>query len=129
MKYRQKSIRCECGDPGCPVCHGQCNRLATAVVFRVDMEDETGTRMCHACSQDAAESGLFRERPVRVHLKPKYRSNDVQGVLQNILQNGGDEADLRILADALEESNYHDAKILGRLRRGDATALLYLHLD
>lgn len=53
-------VYCECSDGGCPACHGNCDKVAVYVVYRVDMEDETGTPMCEACMEDAAESGLFR---------------------------------------------------------------------
>ncbi len=51
---------CECSDPGCPACHGHCDQMATDVVYRVDMEDETGTPMCGACAEDCLECGLFQ---------------------------------------------------------------------
>jgi hypothetical protein len=51
--------RCECSDPGCPCCHGHCERKATTVLCRSDMEDETGTAMCEGCAGDALESGVF----------------------------------------------------------------------
>lgn len=51
---------CECSDPGCPCCQGSCPVAADATVFRVDMEDITGTRMCEPCAADALESGVFR---------------------------------------------------------------------
>jgi hypothetical protein len=54
-------MRCECGDSGCPAHKGtmHCGRRAVVTVFRVDMEDETGTIMCDACAADALESGVF----------------------------------------------------------------------
>jgi DNA-binding IscR family transcriptional regulator len=53
--------RCECSDPGCPVHRGvsRCMKAATQVLRRIDMEDRTGTRMCHDCAEDAYGSGLF----------------------------------------------------------------------
>lgn len=50
---------CECGDPGCPVCHGHCRKPARTTVYRSDMEDETGTPMCEGCAADCIESGIF----------------------------------------------------------------------
>jgi hypothetical protein len=54
-------FRCECSDPGCPVHPGraECNVLATTVVYRSDMEDYGGTKMCEDCAADALESGVF----------------------------------------------------------------------
>lgn len=50
---------CECGDPGCPICHGKCRKPARTTVYRSDMEDETGTPMCEGCAADCMDSGLF----------------------------------------------------------------------
>jgi hypothetical protein len=56
-----KRILCQCSDPGCPVHpnHSDCSRRATTTVYRVDMEDETGTPMCDRCAEDAMDSGVF----------------------------------------------------------------------
>lgn len=51
---------CECSDPGCPVCHGECSNPGTAKVFRSDMEDETGMVTCEGCAEDCLASGVFR---------------------------------------------------------------------
>ncbi len=53
--------RCECADSGCAAHkdHTRCNELATTILYRVDMEDNTGTAMCDACTEDAFDSGLF----------------------------------------------------------------------
>lgn len=51
--------RCQCADPLCPVCAGKCHNRATETLYRVDMEDETGTAFCDACASDAYDSGLF----------------------------------------------------------------------
>jgi hypothetical protein len=53
---------CECSDPGCPMHLGAetCENTAISTLFRVDMQDETGTVMCEGCACDAFESGLFR---------------------------------------------------------------------
>lgn len=52
---------CECCDSGCPIHEGegQCNNIGAVLVFRIDMDDETGTLMCEGCADDALESGLF----------------------------------------------------------------------
>lgn len=59
MKRQQAT--CECADKGCPVHCGtpKCSNLTSTRVYRVDMEDRIGTRMCAACAEDAAQSGLF----------------------------------------------------------------------
>jgi hypothetical protein len=56
------TTRCECWDHSCPV-HLErlgCVNTATETLFRVDMQDESGTGFCEACGDDAFESGLFR---------------------------------------------------------------------
>ena len=58
---------CQCVDSGCPVQHGPwsrdrqfpCHGVASITLYRVDMDDETGTLFCEACADDAADSGLF----------------------------------------------------------------------
>lgn len=56
--------QCECSDPGCPA-HleslesSECFKIATIVVYRIDMNDETGTFMCDECACDALDSGVF----------------------------------------------------------------------
>jgi len=54
---------CECGDKGCPVHQGEetCNLNAAVQLFRVDMDDQTGTLMCEKCAEDAFDSGLFTD--------------------------------------------------------------------
>lgn len=68
MSHTQKTFsgvpgdsRCECSDPGCPVHNGQskCNHVATDLLFRVDMEDNTGVYFCDECAADALDSGVF----------------------------------------------------------------------
>lgn len=49
---------CDCSDPGCP-CGGDCQERATMVVYRIDMDDQTGTPMCDRCGADALDSGVF----------------------------------------------------------------------
>lgn len=55
--------RCECADPGCPVCHGHCDQDSATTLYRVDMEDVTGTPMCAGCAEDAMKSGVFTWHP------------------------------------------------------------------
>jgi hypothetical protein len=55
--------RCECHES--EWCHEnigegtQCRLTATCVLFRIDMDDETGTAFCDDCAEDALDSGLF----------------------------------------------------------------------
>lgn len=54
--------RCECFDQDCAEGHtGQCINRAGMTLWRIDMEDQTGTRFCRVCAKDAMESGLFTE--------------------------------------------------------------------
>lgn len=52
--------RCECTDAKCPSRHDTyCYKDATTIVYRLDMDDETGTAMCDHCAEDALNSGVF----------------------------------------------------------------------
>lgn len=55
--------KCECSDPGCPVHMGKsnCIKYAYVILYRVDMEDNSGTAMCEECADDAMMSGLFTD--------------------------------------------------------------------
>lgn len=55
-----KVRQCECSDPGCPCESRRCIGQRT-LIYRVDMEDLTGTLMCRLCCDDAMETGLFTE--------------------------------------------------------------------
>ena len=58
--------KCECADRLCPVHkgHAECSFVGrTKTLYRVDMEDRTGTRFCPSCANDAYESGLFADGP------------------------------------------------------------------
>ena len=54
--------RCECSDPGCPKHAGieTCTRPKVTTLYRIDMDDESGTWFCEGCAEDASDSGLFR---------------------------------------------------------------------
>lgn len=54
-------MTCECSDPKCPECGGNCNHTATEILYRVDMDDSNGTGFCDQCSADAMHSGLFTD--------------------------------------------------------------------
>ncbi len=54
--------KCECADPGCPADHNVCMDglvRESVVLYRIDMEDYTGTEFCNPCAGDAMESGVF----------------------------------------------------------------------
>jgi hypothetical protein len=56
-------VPCECTDPGCPAHLGAhtCREVTYPrnVLFRVDMQDQSGTVFCHECMADALDSGLY----------------------------------------------------------------------
>lgn len=53
---------CECTDPSCPECAGNCDHKATEILYRLDMDDESGTAFCDQCSADAMHSGVFTDQ-------------------------------------------------------------------
>ena len=53
---------CECSDQACPCCDGDCSNVATTTIYRIDMDDESGTPTCDGCAEDAMKSGLFTTR-------------------------------------------------------------------
>ena len=52
---------CECSDQGCSEHEGKedCKESANTILYRVDMQDASGTLMCDDCANDATMSGLF----------------------------------------------------------------------
>lgn len=56
------SPRCECSDPGCPVCRGKCADVATMELERADMSNAR-VCMCDDCASDALDSGIFSTEP------------------------------------------------------------------
>ena len=55
--------KCECCDPLCPVDHSSdCRHTATTILYRIDMQDETGAALCEDCADDAFASGLFTDQ-------------------------------------------------------------------
>lgn len=60
MKFLSEDS-CDCADSGCPEHKGsdRCTNGADSRVFRVDMDDESGTAMCSHCAGDALDSGVF----------------------------------------------------------------------
>lgn len=62
------SKQCECCDSDCLIHPGKecCQRSNLSTLYRVDMEDKTGTKFCPKCWDDAMESGLFSTtKPIR----------------------------------------------------------------
>lgn len=59
--------QCECTDPGCPQHMGKscCQERAVSTLFRTDMLDETGTRLCQECANDCLDQGMFTDEPPR----------------------------------------------------------------
>ena len=56
----ETAIPCGCVDPACPVHTNEaCPMPATGILYRVDMDDTTGTNMCDDCAEDALDSGVF----------------------------------------------------------------------
>jgi hypothetical protein len=55
--------RCECADSGCPMHENTnlCDCLANVILYRIDMDDYTGTAFCDDCANDATMSGLFTD--------------------------------------------------------------------
>ena len=49
---------CECSDPECPHCRGDCYKKGTVLLLRSDM-DSTSILFCCKCAEDALDSGLF----------------------------------------------------------------------
>ncbi len=57
-------MNCQCGDPGCPACQGECKQRAVTALVRSDLfgfPDESGFGMCRPCANDACESGVCTE--------------------------------------------------------------------
>jgi hypothetical protein len=58
-----RTSACECYDKGCKAHLGRTpcpkKHTRTRTLYRVDMEDRTGTHFCGACAADAMDSGLF----------------------------------------------------------------------
>ncbi len=72
-------MKCQCADPGCPKHTGisHCSFTAKTWLYRVDMEDESGTRMCSGCASDALESGLFSLYSTNDHAQMEGDENDI----------------------------------------------------
>lgn len=81
---------CECADPGCPACNGKCANQGDVILYRIDMEDDTGTFFCEECAADALECGLFTDK-----LAPEWDEDEDE--------DGEDPGD--VWADGLDEDN------------------------
>ena len=80
---------CECSDPGCDACMGRCQTMGpTSILYRVDMDDCSGTRMCEACAADAFESGCFTDDPDSVG---QVDADEVLEAVNRIMQTESDE--------------------------------------
>lgn len=55
--------KCECADPGCDAHTSKedCREYASTILYRIDMEDNSGTAFCEACAADAIGSGVFTD--------------------------------------------------------------------
>jgi len=55
--------KCECADPECVHHKGisDCKDTANTIMYRIDMDDTSGTLMCDDCANDATQGGLFVE--------------------------------------------------------------------
>lgn len=67
------SIQCACTDPDCPACNGACTRSSLMILYRIDMNDQTGTPFCAECADDAFDAGVFTDElivpePMSSHL-------------------------------------------------------------
>ncbi len=60
---RKPEPQCECADPGCPHCNGKCLLPIHQTLYRIDMDDASGTQFCEECANDAMESGVFAMGP------------------------------------------------------------------
>lgn len=60
---KTKLQNCECSDRLCPAHKGSenCVERAIVILYRIDMEDNTGTAFCEACASDALDTGLFSD--------------------------------------------------------------------
>lgn len=68
---------CQCADAACAAGHiGDCRLTATERLYRVDMEDTTGTAFCCACADDAWASGLFSDSPAGWWEPDEYENED-----------------------------------------------------
>lgn len=55
---------CVCSDKGCSACEGLCEDRATFTLYRIDMDDRSGSRFCEGCASDAMDSGVFTDEPM-----------------------------------------------------------------
>jgi len=82
---------CDCSDPGCPVHKGKerCKHLARYIVYRSDMEDETGTPMCQRCMEDAMDSGVFYTKNPRSNPSTVIEGKDYRWDVESDPSNPG----------------------------------------
>ena len=53
-----KSGTCQCKDPNCPACHGNCSAPANSSVVNPDDPEGTPMKMCAGCAEDALANGF-----------------------------------------------------------------------
>lgn len=61
-----KQYTCECSDPGCKAHKriSECKAKGYIILYRTDMDDETGTVMCIDCTDYAFSSGLLTTKEI-----------------------------------------------------------------
>jgi hypothetical protein len=81
--------QCACVDIGCPVHKNRagCYNDADTILYRVDMEDATGTAFCERCADDAMDSGLF------TNIKWSRPSTDDEDEHSSLIDDDGWESD------------------------------------
>jgi hypothetical protein len=82
---------CECRDPGCPSCKGTCPQPAVWIMYRLDMEDQTGTPMCAECAGDAVNSGLYGSKAIEQLEPVKAKSPRQERTITIIKDEGFDD--------------------------------------
>lgn len=61
LRWWEPKSECQCANPTCRVHWGlsECRRYARRLLYRADVEDQTGTLMCNFCAGVAFASGSF----------------------------------------------------------------------
>ena len=52
---------CQCRDPECPECKGECDSFATRTLWRFDWPTEPPLSACAPCAEDMLVSGILVE--------------------------------------------------------------------
>jgi len=83
---------CKCDDPGCGQCCGGRKPHSpgrVSRVYRVDMEDRTGSLFCSGCAQDALDSGMFSSRPPGKRKEEQWIMAPDEGAISFLKSLGG----------------------------------------